>query len=98
MKQHYFLLAGVIIIALAVVAPVSTAYSIAITAGNNQSATVGTAVAIPPSVTIMDGTKPAINVSVTFAVASGRGTINGANATTNTRGIATVGSWKPQTP
>jgi hypothetical protein len=94
MKQHYFLLAGVIIIALALVAPVSAAYSIAITAGDRQSATVGTAVAIPPSVKIMDGIKPAIDVRVTFAVAGGRGTITGANATTNASGIATVGSWK----
>ena len=59
-----------------------------------QSATVGSAVGSPPSVLVRDGVgNPVANVAVTFAVASGNGSITGANQTTNTSGIATVGSW-----
>ena len=68
--------------------------TIAVNAGNNQTATVNTAVAVAPSVTIKDNNNNPINgASVTFAVASGGGSITGATATTNASGIATVGSW-----
>jgi hypothetical protein len=70
------------------------ATQIAVNAGNGQSATVGTAVAIPPSVIVRDGSSnPVSGVSVTFAVASGGGSATGLSATTNGAGIATVGSW-----
>ena len=36
---------------------------------------------------------PVSGVAVTFAVASGGGSVTGASATTNASGIATVGSW-----
>jgi len=36
---------------------------------------------------------PVSGVSVTFAVASGSGSITGGSQTTNSSGIATVGSW-----
>src|SRR5439155_1712178 len=59
-----------------------------------QSATVGAAVGSPPSVLVRDGVGNQVaNVAVTFAVASGNGSITGANQTINTSGIATVGSW-----
>src|SRR5438874_2568834 len=59
-----------------------------------QSATVGSAVGSPPSVLVRDGVgNPVASVPVTFAVVLGNGTITGANQTTNTSGIATVGSW-----
>ncbi len=70
------------------------ATTIAINAGNSQSATVHTSVAIAPSVKVTDaGTNAVAGVSVTFAVASGGGSITGASATTNSSGIATLGSW-----
>jgi adhesin/invasin len=70
------------------------ASSIAINAGNGQSATVNTAVATPPSVVVHDQFGNAVEgVGVTFAAASGGGSITGASQTTNASGIATVGSW-----
>jgi adhesin/invasin len=73
---------------------VGQAATIALNAGDNQSAAEGTAVAIDPSVKVTDaGGNPVSGVAVTFAVASGGGSITGANQTTNAAGIATVGSW-----
>src|SRR2546426_9971570 len=52
------------------------ASQIAINAGNNQTATAGTAVAIDPSVIVRDANgNPVAGVAVTFAVASGGGTV-----------------------
>src|SRR3989449_4932087 len=63
-------------------------------AGDGQSATTGTAVASPPSVIVRDASNnPVQGVGVTFAPASGGGSITGAEQTTNASGIATVGSW-----
>jgi Tol biopolymer transport system component len=68
--------------------------AIANAASNNQSAQAGTAVAIPPSVKVTDAVGNAVaGASVTFAVASGGGSITGTGATTNASGIATLGSW-----
>jgi hypothetical protein len=51
-------------------------------------------VPIAPAVLVTDQDgKPMANVSVTFTVASGDGSVTGETATTNTEGIATVGSW-----
>jgi len=70
------------------------ATQIATNTGNAQSATVGTAVATAPSALVRDAfNNPVNNVSVTFAVTGGGGSVTGASATTNTSGIATVGSW-----
>ncbi len=67
---------------------------IAINAGNNESATVGTAVSTAPSVIVKDQYgNPVASVSVTFEIATGGGSLTGGSATTNTSGIATVGSW-----
>ena len=50
---------------------------------------------IPPAVVVKDaGGLPVSGVSVTFAVASGGGSVTGATTTTNVNGVATVGSWK----
>lgn len=70
------------------------AASVARNGGDNQTATAGSAVAIPPSVLVKDANgnvKP--GASVTFAVVSGGGTITGATAVTNASGVAAVGSW-----
>ena len=63
-------------------------------AGNSQSATVATAVTTAPSVLVTDTNgNPVSGVAVTFAVASGGGSVSGGSATTNSSGIATVGGW-----
>jgi hypothetical protein len=64
------------------------------TAGDNQSAPTGTAVAVPPSVTVRDANGNPVNgITVIFAVASGGGTLTGGSQVTNASGVATVGSW-----
>ena len=70
------------------------ATTIAVSAGAAQTATVGTAVTIKPAVKVTDAQGNGVSgVHVTFAVASGGGTITGGSQTTNSLGIATVGSW-----
>ncbi len=70
------------------------AASVAKNAGDNQTASAGTSVPVPPSVLVKDPNgNPTGGVSVTFAVASGGGSITGATALTNGSGVATVGSW-----
>lgn len=61
----------------------------------SQAATVGTAVAAPPSVRVTDANGSGVaGVSVTFAVASGGGSIAPTSAvTTNASGVASVTSW-----
>jgi alpha-tubulin suppressor-like RCC1 family protein len=73
-------------------APVAT--NIAVHDGNNQSASPGTLLATAPSVKVTDTNgNPVSGVAVTFVVASGGGSITGANQTSNGLGIAAVGSW-----
>ena len=64
-------------------------------AGDNQTATVGTAVPIPPAVLVTDASQnPVPGVQVTFAVASGGGTVDPTTSvTTNASGVAAVTSW-----
>jgi adhesin/invasin len=77
-------------IAIGVGAPVS----IAATAGDGQSATVNTAVPTAPAVVIRDGDgNPVPGIPVTFAVASGGGSVSGGTVTTGADGIATAGGW-----
>ena len=93
MKKISLLVFGMLLLAVAfLVAPVA-ADTIELNLGNSQSATVGTAVTILPSVIVRNGTEVLSGVNVTFAVDSGGGSITGATATTNAYGIATVGSW-----
>jgi alpha-tubulin suppressor-like RCC1 family protein len=62
--------------------------------GDNQQATVNTAVATAPGVSVKDQFgNPIANVAVTFTVALGGGSITGGSATTDASGIARVGSW-----
>ncbi|HXY18968.1 MAG TPA: Ig-like domain-containing protein [Gemmatimonadales bacterium] len=68
--------------------------SITKVAGDGQSAAAGTPVVVPPSVKVTDAnSNPVPGQAVTFAVASGGGTVTGGSTTTNAAGIATVGSW-----
>lgn len=70
---------------------------LAITAGNNQEADPGEAVATNPTVALRDAfNTPIANSTVTFTITGGGGTIAGggsAQVTTNAQGVATVGPW-----
>ena len=70
------------------------AASIAVFAGDNQTAKAGTDVPIPPSVIVKDANgNPVAGVTVNFGVSSGGGNATGFTTTTGTNGVATVGSW-----
>jgi hypothetical protein len=63
-------------------------------AGDNQTAEPGQPVAVPPAIRVTTSAGAAVSgVAVTFAVASGGGSVTGASQTTGTDGVATVGSW-----
>ncbi|MBA3393087.1 MAG: Ig-like domain-containing protein [Deltaproteobacteria bacterium] len=65
------------------------ATQIAIVSGNNQSATVGTALAMPLVVGVKDANgNPVSGISVAFAVATGGGSLSATTATTNAAGQA----------
>jgi hypothetical protein len=65
-----------------------------IIAGDGQTAPVGSAVAVAPSVQVADTFGNLVaGLQVDFQVLSGGGAVTGASAITNASGIATVGSW-----
>jgi hypothetical protein len=67
---------------------------IAVHAGNNQSASVNSAVAVDPAAKVVDATgDPVPGTSVTFAVTGGGGSVSGTPALTDSVGVATVVSW-----
>ncbi|HQR17884.1 MAG TPA: hypothetical protein PK948_05920, partial [Gemmatimonadales bacterium] len=72
-----------------------TPTQMAVQAGNGQSATAGSTVAVPPSVVVRDVSgNPVSGVAVTFAVASGGGSVLPVAAVnTNASGIAAATSW-----
>jgi Big-like domain-containing protein/filamin/ABP280 repeat protein len=68
--------------------------TVTIAAGDGQTATGGTALPIKPAVVVRDaGGTPVAGLAVTFAVASGGGSIEGGSATTGADGVATAGRW-----
>ena len=68
--------------------------SVAVFAGNNQSAPVSTAVAVAPSAIVRDAfSNPVPGVTVTFVVTGGGGFVTGASAVTGANGVAQAGSW-----
>lgn len=70
------------------------AASIAASGGNGQSAATGTPVSSSPSVLVTDvDGNPVGDITVTFAVVSGGGSITGESPSTDAAGLATVGSW-----
>ncbi len=70
------------------------ATQIVATAGDLQSAVVGTAVATDPAVRAEDQFgNPVPGASITFAVSGGGGSVTGPTQLTTATGIATVGSW-----
>jgi adhesin/invasin len=63
-------------------------------AGDNQTALSGAAVPVAPSVKLTDAFgNPIASQTITFAVASGGGSLTGATPTTAATGIANLGSW-----
>jgi hypothetical protein len=78
--------------ATGVVGPVA---KVTVNGGNGQSATVGATLGTDPSVLVTDANdNPVSGATVTFAVASGGGSVSGATQATGGTGIATVTSWK----
>jgi hypothetical protein len=70
------------------------AFSMALDAGNDQTALAGTAVAVAPSVIVRDtASNPLAGVPVRFTVTGGGGTIADTLPVTNASGIASPGSW-----
>jgi hypothetical protein len=70
------------------------ATSIAISAGNNQTWAVGAALPVVPTAKVADQYGNGVpNVTVTFAVTGGGGSITSAVRATNVSGLASVGSW-----
>jgi len=68
--------------------------SLTVSAGNQQQATGGTAVAVAPAVEVRDASgQPMSGVQVLFTVQEGGGAITGGTPSTNSQGIAAVGSW-----
>jgi hypothetical protein len=62
--------------------------------GQSQTAAAGSNVAINPSVKITDSQGRGVpNITVTFTVTGGGGTVTNPSVQTNSSGIATVGSW-----
>ncbi|HVT39257.1 MAG TPA: hypothetical protein VHE78_09445 [Gemmatimonadaceae bacterium] len=67
---------------------------IAKSAGDGQTVGVGTSVPLPPSAKVTDVYgNPIAGVVVTFTVVAGGGAVTGPSSTTNSSGIATVGTW-----
>jgi hypothetical protein len=63
-------------------------------AGDGQTATAGTMLAIAPAAQVTDqGGHPVAGVTVSFSVTAGQGSIAGATQVTDANGVATVGSW-----
>lgn len=77
-----------------VVVTLAPATTLTIMDGNGQTADAGSAVATPPSVRVTNDLGQGIaGFGVTFVVTGGNGNVTGASQTTNSNGVATVGSW-----
>ena len=69
------------------------AHLIKLTNDGQQVPAGGTASATPSVRVVDDAYTPLAGVTVTFAIASGGGTLTAATATSDANGVATVGSW-----
>jgi hypothetical protein len=77
-----------------VVVTAAPATTLTIIDGNGQTAESGTAVPVAPSVKVTnDAGQGVAGFGVTFVVTGGNGSVTGASQTTNSAGVATVGSW-----
>lgn len=74
---------------------IALVYTMTANGGDGQTAPTRWSVGIAPSVRIVDQFgSPGVGRAVTFSVASGGGTVTGANATTDANGVATVRWWR----
>jgi adhesin/invasin len=71
----------------------TAAVVLAVLAGDAQTGVVGQAIATAPAITATRSGQPASGVVVTFAVASGGGSVTGGTATTDASGVARAGGW-----
>jgi glucose/arabinose dehydrogenase len=72
----------------------STPVATQVSAGQNQSAQVGTVVGVAPAIQVLDRLGRGVpNMAVTFVAVAGGGSVSGASQTTNANGVATVGGW-----
>jgi len=83
--------ASITITATAVAGPATT---LAVHAGDGQSAAVNSSVAIPPAVLVTDGTFPVRDQLVTFSVTEGGGSASPAAVYTDSLGVAELTSWR----
>lgn len=82
---------GVVFTATATVGPPAL---LTVVEGNQQTTTIGTAVAIAPGVRITDAFgNPVAGVTVTLTPAAGSGQVTGGTPTSNADGIARATSW-----
>jgi uncharacterized protein YjdB len=71
-----------------------TPVAMSLVQGQNQTAAAGSNVLVNPSVKITDSQGRGVpNITVTFTVTGGGGTVTNASVVTNASGVATVGSW-----
>jgi glucose/arabinose dehydrogenase len=72
----------------------TTPVATAVHAGNDQQATVSSAVPVAPAIKVSDRQGNGVaGAQVTFVVVSGGGTVTNSQQATNSQGIATVGAW-----
>jgi hypothetical protein len=70
--------------------------NLTVSAGNNQSAVVGTAVATPPAVRLVDASgDPIVGATITFTPGSGSGSMSPSDGVvkTNAQGVAALTAW-----
>jgi hypothetical protein len=78
-------------------APTTQTLQLSVESGNGQTGLVGYPLNLRPAVRVRDASNAAVQgVQVTFAVASGGGTLTGASATTDAAGVARAGNWTVQ--
>ena len=77
-----------------VVVTIAPATTLTLVAGDGQTADAGAAVRVRPQVRVTDALGlPVAGFGVTFVVTGENGNVTGASQTTNSNGLATVGSW-----
>ncbi len=78
---------------------VAAASRIELLEGDGQSADVGEEVPVRPAVRVTDASgQPVPGFGVTFVVTAGNGEVEGATQSTNSDGVARVGSWRLGAP
>ncbi len=69
--------------------------TVAVSAGDNQSAAAGSVVTTAPAIVVRDRFQnPVAGVSVVYSIIAGNGTLTSPGATTNASGVATANGWR----